>query len=66
MRLTSTLAVTLLAVLAMNVQVLTRFVSACPAFYWAIARSNSKAVTAYGVIYTTLGSILFPLFLPWT
>ncbi len=71
-------ALTLLCLLVMNVQVATRFLSACPILYWAVAdafepgaKTSSRWLLSEGYVlwsalYMALGTILFPLFLPWT
>jgi phosphatidylinositol glycan class V len=60
------------ALLFMNIQVATRFLSACPPLYWEMARQvkrggwRATVILSVSLLYLTLGSVLFPLFLPWT
>lgn len=56
-----------------HIQVLTRFLSACPPLYWYVAHrlDVGKGVRAgwelyYFGAYCVLGSMLFPTFYPWT
>jgi len=64
--------VTLLTALCfffMHVQVLTRFVAACPVIYWYVASSNStvqRVYIVYALAYLVVGSTLFSTFYPWT
>jgi phosphatidylinositol glycan class V len=67
-------------VLFMHVQVLTRFLSSCPPFYWFCATffryteeqpwskfaSSSSLILFYFLLFSLLGIIMFPNFLPWT
>mmetsp|Transcript_18064 Transcript_18064/g.22236 ORF Transcript_18064/g.22236 Transcript_18064/m.22236 type:complete len:341 (-) Transcript_18064:3136-4158(-) len=64
--------------LIMHVQVLTRFVSACPPVYWypALLQSQNQHektegrrhnwIVKYFMIYTVLGSAMFSCYYPWT
>lgn len=58
------------AFFVMYVQVATRFLSACPPFYWFIAhllsRKNSKLAWLWFLSFAGLGSLMFPNFYPWT
>lgn len=63
---------TAVALLAMHVNVATRFLSACPPLYWAAgavaARGGAPArlLWLWCFVYTALGCLLFPNFYPWT
>jgi GPI mannosyltransferase 2 len=53
----------------MHVQVVTRFVVACPAVYWYVASSNAivqRTYLLYALSYLVIGSTLFSTFYPWT
>ena len=65
------------AIVAMHIQVATRFMAACPALAWWLAvlwlwpESEARAsyrwwVAAWLLSYTAAGAVLFPLFYPWT
>lgn len=60
----------LYAFFMMYVQVATRFLSACPPFYWFAAhlmtRKESKFVWFWFLSFAGLGSLAFPNFYPWT
>lgn len=63
---------TAVALLAMHVNVATRFLSACPPLYWHAAEvvagggRRARAVWAWCFAYIVLGCLLFPNFYPWT
>lgn len=61
---------TITAALYMHVQVVTRFVSSCPALHWYLAdlwvRKQPRALWLYCFTYCLLGCLLFPNFYPWT
>ncbi|XP_078432455.1 transferases, transferring hexosyl groups [Wolffia australiana] len=51
----------------MHVQVATRFLSASPLIYWFAARHfQSRLLVAYFAAFFLLGSLLFPIFYPFT
>mmetsp|Transcript_3869 Transcript_3869/g.5199 ORF Transcript_3869/g.5199 Transcript_3869/m.5199 type:complete len:282 (-) Transcript_3869:56-901(-) len=57
----------------MHVQVLTRFVSACPPLYWYAAichtrfpHGEGKVIVGYFLAYATIGSAMFTCYYPWT
>lgn len=55
--------------LFMHVQVLTRFVSACPCLYWHVAEQLAGEVRwplAYAALYMLLGSAMFACYYPWS
>ena len=60
-----------IALVAMHVQVATRFLSVCPPLYWycaAIERQGGgvgRAVWTFFLLYATLGALLFPNGYPW-
>lgn len=59
-----------IALVAMHVQVITRFFCALPPLYWCAASIHSLAVRRlvilYFIIYSLLGALFFPNFYPWT
>lgn len=63
---------TAVALLAMHVNVATRFLSACPPLYWRAAELlerrglASRALWLWCFAYIVLGFLLFPNFYPWT
>lgn len=63
---------TAVALLAMHVNVATRFLSACPPLYWRAAellerrRLAAHALWLWCFAYIVLGFLLFPNFYPWT
>jgi len=53
----------------MNVQVATRFLSACPALYWFTDSLRGRArfwAHAFFLTYALAGSVAFANFYPWT
>ncbi|GMH34304.1 hypothetical protein BSKO_02138 [Bryopsis sp. KO-2023] len=60
----------LYAFLVMYVQVVTRFLSACPPFYWYVAhlwmKKRWKMLWLWFIAFAGLGSLMFPNFYPWT
>ena len=57
------------ALLVMNVQVATRFLSACPALYWFTDSLRGRArfwAHAFFLTYALAGSVAFANFYPWT
>ena len=55
----------------MHVQVLTRFVSACPCLYWHWHGAEQLAgevrwPLAYAALYMLLGSAMFACYYPWS
>lgn len=61
----------LLALFTMNVQVVTRFLSALPPLYWYVATATQRRyegtiALAYFAVYSIVGIGLFTTFLPWT
>ena len=65
-------ALALVALLAMHVQVATRVLAACPAFYWAAARlargprGRPRLVLAFFLGYSCVGTVLFATHYNWT
>ena len=63
---------TAVALLAMHVNVATRFLSACPPLYWHAAAvaarggARARALWLWCLAYIALGCLLFPNFYPWT
>lgn len=63
---------TAVALLAMHVNVATRFLSACPPLYWHAAEvasaggARTRALWLWCFAYIALGCLLFPNFYPWT
>ncbi|KAK9802047.1 hypothetical protein WJX73_005814 [Symbiochloris irregularis] len=57
------------AALFMNIQVITRFCSTCPAFYWYCAhlvrQKRQQWIWWYFASYAFLGALLFPNWFPW-
>ena len=63
----------LIALLVMHVQVATRFLSVCPALYWAVVSEGKSRgadvqrwTCVYAVTFSLLGALMFPTFYPWT
>jgi len=61
------------AAVVMHVQVATRFLSVCPALYWAAASEGRRLgpevqrwICIYSVAFGLLGTLMFPTFYPWT
>ncbi|KAG6963049.1 hypothetical protein JG687_00006806 [Phytophthora cactorum] len=70
------------ALLVVHIQVTTRLLCACPPLFWhpamlmcdpTVKRKASPVLTSYGrlvvgyfLLFTVLGSVLFPSFYPWT
>ena len=57
------------ALLVMNVQVATRFLSACPVLYWFTDSLRGRArfwAHAFFLTYALAGSVAFANFYPWT
>ncbi|ETK86254.1 hypothetical protein F441_09246 [Phytophthora nicotianae CJ01A1] len=70
------------ALLVAHIQVTTRLLCACPPLFWhpaslmcdsTVKRKSSTVLTRYGrlvvgyfLLFTVLGSVLFPSFYPWT
>ncbi|KAG1698492.1 hypothetical protein DVH05_015032 [Phytophthora capsici] len=70
------------ALLVVHIQVTTRLLCACPPLFWhpsalmcdsTVKREAPQALTRYGrlvvgyfLLFTVLGSVLFPSFYPWT
>jgi phosphatidylinositol glycan class V len=55
--------------LLMHVQVLTRFVSACPCLYWYVAEQLAGEVrwpVKYAALYVLLGPAMFACYYPWS
>eukprot|EP00873_Tetraselmis_striata_P023555 jgi/Tetstr1/443819/TSEL_003273.t1 len=64
-------ALTAVAAFVMHVQVATRFLSASPPLYWFAAhlwvqRRARRALLAHCLLFTAVGAVLHPTFLPWT
>jgi phosphatidylinositol glycan class V len=63
---------TAVALLAMHVNVATRFLSACPPLYWHAAQllagggARARLLWLWCFAYIALGCLLFPNFYPWT
>lgn len=63
---------TAVALLAMHVNVATRFLSACPPLYWWAAQvagcggAAGRLIWLWCFAYIGLGCLLFPNFYPWT
>lgn len=63
---------TAVALLAMHVNVATRFLSACPPLHWHAAEvlarrgAASRLLWLWCLAYLALGCLLFPNFYPWT
>jgi len=63
---------TAVALLAMHVNVATRFLSACPPLYWHAASllagggTRARLLWLWCAAYIVLGCLLFPNFYPWT
>lgn len=63
---------TAVALLVMHVNVATRFLSACPPFYWQAAEWaaaggwRARLLWLWCFAYIALGCLLFPNFYPWT
>ncbi len=63
---------TAVALLAMHVNVATRFLSACPPLYWRAAELldrrglAARALWLWCFAFIVLGYLLFPNFYPWT
>ncbi|KAL7716412.1 GPI mannosyltransferase 2 [Entamoeba marina] len=68
------LALVIFGVFFMHTQVITRFISACPAFYWGIIWLTQQRILSwfrylpifYCVFYTCFGAVMFSSFYPWT
>ncbi|KAF4036220.1 Mannosyltransferase (PIG-V) [Phytophthora infestans] len=70
------------ALLVVHIQVTTRFLCACPPLFWhpamlmcgskvkskapPVLTSYGRLVVSYFLLFTVLGSVLFPSFYPWT
>ena len=68
------LAFIIIGLFCFHAQTLTRFVSACPAFYWGIVWITEQksfgilrfAVLFYCLFFTFFGELMFASFYPWT
>ena len=55
------------ALLYMNAEVATRFISPLPAIYWfAASLRNPQYVWVYFILYNVIGFVVFPTFYAWT
>lgn len=57
------------ALLVMNIQVATRFLSACPALYWfvdTLRGQNRRWAFTFFLTYALVGALAFANFYPWT
>jgi len=60
------IALALLGCFVMHVQVLTRFVAACPVLYWHLASCANAVDLTYFAAYCLLGAAMFSCYYPWS